>query len=108
MTGKLSMRDEINITGILQDGTPIIRVIDKLNDIISRIPAEYIKNAWLDIDIDYYESAKLDARIVYDRPETDDESERRLAKEKILTKERNEDDRKTYERLKKKFEGKDK
>ena len=104
MTGKLSMRDEINITGILQDGTPIIRVIDKLNDIISGIPAEYIKNAWLDINIDqgdYYESAKLDAQIVYDRPETDDEYARRLAKEKILTKnnnrERNEKARNTYE-----------
>lgn len=115
MTYKISIREEIDISDILTDGSPIIRVMDALNDKIAEIPPECIQNAVLDKTIhagDYFACARLDVRIWYDRPETDDEYGRRIERENMAAKKlrqvRNEQDRKTYERLKKKFEGKDK
>jgi hypothetical protein len=83
---------------------------DKLGDLV----AQYGPDCSIEIDYGYYDEPRT-YYIVLDRPETDEEYEKRIDELKALKeavernqrearKKREDDDRKTYERLKKKFE----
>lgn len=83
---------------------------DRIGDLVE----QYGPDCRIDIDYGYYDDPRT-YYLVLDRPETDEEYEKRIEELTALheaaernkrdaRKKREEDDRKTYERLKKKFE----
>lgn len=81
-------------------------LINSLLDVQECIPAEYRKTAQCEFDIEYeYESAYTSVSIAYHRPETDDETRRRLEQAYIARSLKEREERAEFDRLSKKFEG---
>ena len=90
---------QFNCYGRFKDFVEIINVNFK------KIPEEYRSNACLDIMcIDDYDGHDIVMEISYQRPETDEEFEKRIGDEKTSRKIMEEQERRLYLKLKKKFE----
>ena len=82
-------------------------LLKTLNGLQERIAAEGIHDVYLALDYErgYYDDVDVTAKIEGKRTETDEEFSMRLANEARARANREEYDRREYERLKAKFEG---
>lgn len=75
-----------------------------MNSIFNDIPEEYKENTWFEIDAEeYYGSCSAGISIYYSRPETDEEYEKRINKEKDKIRRNDLEERVLYERLREKY-----
>lgn len=79
--------------------------VEEVNAKFNSIPEEFINDACLDIvAFDGYDTYEIQMEYSYQRPETDEEFEKRIGDEKTSIKILEENERRLYLKLKKKFE----
>ena len=79
--------------------------VEEVNAAFNDVPEKYRSNACLDITTsDGYDGYDIKMEVSYQRPETDEEFEKRIGNEENSKKIMEEQERKLYLKLKKKFE----
>ena len=79
--------------------------VEEINAKFNSIPEEFRNDACLDIiAFDSYDSYEIQMEYSYQRPETDEEREKRIKEENEIRKAMEENERKMYLKLKNKYE----
>lgn len=98
------IREDVNID--------IYSLSGNVNDVVSylqkwrdKLPIEFRDEVYIDIDYEtgYYGSVNLYAKAYYMRSETEEETQKRLNRDKAVKEKADERDRYLFEQLKKKF-----